>query len=307
MAEKKKYGEIESFDPDWINNVDWTDPEQAKLAAKRAAEQWAEDANDKLKNLHSGFTKANQTLSEWEKFRDNNAELLDAKNWNRLYHAVASSNGVDGLLERLQASQQTHAADRQLQQHEQDLRTAVNAGDIDWEDAKPLLAELRQKKADLDRATQWITTGRDADLKSIQEYVAQTMQGVQQQTAAVLHPILEAFDAFAAKDGRKPSDVLKNMADKKLPTFQDSWKDLYGEQEMRERLQRETDEKNKTWLAEKEAELEKKFEARFVGAAGEGAINPDATRIFKRNKERAVPTNAEERTKLTLKRLGVTA
>ena len=304
MAEKKKYGEIESFDPDWINHVDWSDPEQAKLAAKKAAEAWAEDANDKLRGLHSGYTKANQTLSEWEKFRDANQDILN--NWNLIDAAVRSNNGVNGLMERLQTSQQTAAATQQVQQQERHVRDAYDAGDIDWEDAKPLLAELKQKKAELDRAAEWIGKGRDADLKSIQDYVTQTMQGVQQQTAAVLHPILEAFDTFAAKDGRKPSDVLKNMADKKLASFQDSWKDLYGEQEMRERLEREVEEKNKAWLAEKEAELQKKFEEKFVGSAGENGINPDATRIFRRNKERAVPTNAEERTKLTLKRLGVT-
>lgn len=304
MAEKRKYGEIESFDPDWINNVDWTDPEQAKAAAAKAAQQWAEDANDKLKNLHSGYTKANQTLSEWEKFRDANQEILS--NWNVIDHAVRSNNGVSGLMERLQASQQANAATQQLHQQESQVKAAYDAGDIDWEDAKPLIAELKQRKADIDKAAAWINTGRDADLKSIQEYVAQAMQGVQQQTSAVLHPILEAFDAFAAKDGRKPSDVLRNMADKRLSSFQDSWKDLYGEQEMREKLQSEIDEKNKAWLAEKEAELQKKFEEKFVGAAGENGINPDATRIFRRNRDRAVPTNAEERTKLTLKRLGVT-
>jgi|SwirhirootsSR2_FD_contig_41_8891423_length_1853_multi_4_in_0_out_0_2 hypothetical protein len=299
MPAKKKYGEIESFDPDWLEKVDWTDPEQAKAAAKKHAEEWADDANTKLHNLHSGLTQTQQTLAGWEKFREANSHILNR--WDDVDKVVRKHEGVDGLLAQLNQQDSRE----QIQEEAKQVAAAVQQGDLDWElQGKPLLQRLAQREQALNSAMDWIQTGREKDLEAIKDQVLQIQRANQQQLANIFNPMLQVMDRFAAKDGKKPTDVLRAMAERNITDPEEAWKSLYGEEEMRAQISQELKEQYDKEYEAKAEELRRTTEQSNFNNAMEGGVSPTSVGVFKR-KERPDLTNPQERMKQTLKRLGV--
>lgn len=271
MANKKEFSQIEGFSSDWVDSIDWTDPVAARKQMKDKAIEWAKGTNERLQNLNAGMTKAQERSAEWEAFGNDKDNLPILRNWASIKDSIQSHGGVDAALQRLQEQRQQMNTDkREVQEGVAAVREAYQSGNLEWDQAQPLLAKLAAKERELDAMIDWYGRGRELDYKRFEDGLVNVQRAASHQIGAILEPIIDGIDRLQPSE-RKLRPVLEAMVQKGYRSFEDGYNSIYGAEDTETRIRREVEEENTKTLAAREEELRRKYEQHAPGAGAEGS------------------------------------
>lgn len=270
---KKDFAQLEEFDANWMDTIDWADPEVARQQLRDKAVEWAKGANKRLHDLNAGMTKAQERAADWEAFGNDTGNLPILRQWKELKSSIYERGGVDAALEQLRAQQQQQAqantAKREVQEGVAAVREAYQSGALEWEQAQPILAKLYANEREIDAMLDWYKRTRLEDYKRFEDGLINTQRANLQQMSAIIEPIVDGFDKLQPSE-RKLRPVLEAMVQKGYRSFDDGYNSLYGAEDAETRIRRELEEGNKKTLAVKEEEIRRKYEQQAPGATAEG-------------------------------------